>query len=71
MTPADLRLTQWAVWIVCLLTLSPLGAALAETADMQMQEKALKAREQSKSEAMDHAAHLGSEQAAGKFRGVF
>jgi hypothetical protein len=71
MTPSDLRLTQWAVWIVCVLTLSPLGAALAETADMQMQEKALKAREQTKSEAMDHAEHLGSDQAAGKFRGVF
>lgn len=37
--------------------------------DMQMQEKALKAREQGQHGAMDHSSHDGSEQ--GMFRGVY
>ncbi|MBS1212092.1 MAG: uncharacterized protein H6R26_708 [Proteobacteria bacterium] len=50
--------------------LSVLSPASAET-DMQMQEKALKAREQGQHGAMDHSAHGSPEEAAGKFRGVF
>lgn len=38
--------------------------------DMQMQERALKAREQTQSGEMDHSAHA-AEEAKGKFRGVF
>jgi hypothetical protein len=50
--------------------LSSLNAAFAET-DMQMQEKALKAREQSQSGEMDHSTHLSPDQLTGQFRGVF
>lgn len=50
------------------LQLSP--AALAET-DMQIQEKALRAREQSQlGDGMDHSVH-GASRTAGRFRGVF
>lgn len=38
--------------------------------DKEIQEKALKAREQNQG-AVDHSAHIGSEAAAGQFRGVF
>ena len=44
-------------------------AARAET-DMQIQEKALKAREQQQG-GMDHSGHTGVGESAGKFRGVF
>jgi hypothetical protein len=47
-----------------------LNAAWAET-DMQIQEKALKARELSQPGAMDHSAHANPEGMTGKFRGVF
>jgi hypothetical protein len=50
-------------------SLSPFGAALAET-DKEMAEKALKAREQGHGEAMDHSAHGGGA-AEAPFRGVF
>lgn len=46
------------------------GPARAES-DMQIQEKALKAREMNRAGAMDHSAHTGSAPTAGKFRGVF
>ena len=46
-----------------------LNTARAET-DMQIQEKALKAREQQQG-GMDHSAHNRAEESAGKFHGVF
>lgn len=56
------------------LTLSALlgsvSLARADT-DMQMQEKALKAREQSQGSTRDHAAHAPDQAEAGRFRGVF
>jgi hypothetical protein len=70
MAAVNPRRANWALSIVCGASLSFLNAAFAET-DMQMQEKALKAREQSQSAPMDHSGHLGAEQAAGKFRGVY
>lgn len=48
----------------------PVSGAWAET-DMQLQEKALKAREMNQRGAMDHSAHALDEEAKGKFRGVF
>lgn len=63
-------MTRKVLFIVLGALLSPLGAAWAET-DKEIQEKALKAREQSQQGAMDHSAHAGPEEAAGKFRGVF
>ena len=39
--------------------------------DMQLQEKALKARERSHQEGMDHSKHVNSEDPTGGFRGVF
>ncbi len=50
--------------------ISIFGNAWAES-DMQLQEKALKAREASRHEGMDHAMHNQSEDEAGGFRGVF
>jgi hypothetical protein len=50
--------------------ISSLGVAMAET-DKEIQEKALKAREQQHGMTMDHSAHMKSEDTAGKFRGVF
>jgi len=47
-----------------------LNAAWAET-DMQLQEKALKARELSQQGSIDHSAHASPERGADKFRGVF
>ncbi|MCF7967863.1 MAG: copper resistance protein NlpE [Methylococcaceae bacterium] len=48
--------------------LASFGVAMAET-DKEIQEKALKAREQQHGMTMDHSAHATAE--AGKFRGVF
>lgn len=45
-------------------------SAWAET-DMQLQEKALKAREMTRHGGMDHSAHTDNDEAKGKFRGVF
>ena len=39
--------------------------------DMQLQEKALKARERSHQEGMDHSKHMTSDDQTGGFRGVF
>jgi hypothetical protein len=39
--------------------------------DMQMQEKALKAREMNQQGGMDHSAHAKADDSAGSFRGVF
>jgi len=64
------KTAKTVLFIVFGALLSPLDAAWAET-DKEIQEKALKAREQSQHGAMDHSAHAGSEEAAGKFRGVF
>jgi hypothetical protein len=50
--------------------LSLLNAAWAES-DKEIQEKALKAREQNQPGTLDHSNHAGSETATGKFRGVF
>lgn len=57
--------------IVFAACLASLNAAQAES-DMQLQEKALKARESGRHGDMDHSAHIsaGTEQTAG-FRGVF
>jgi hypothetical protein len=64
------RMTRKVVFIVFGALLFSLNAAWAET-DMQIQEKALKARELSQRGAMDHSAHASLERAIGKFRGVF
>ncbi len=45
-------------------------SAWAES-DMQMQEKALKAREMNQQGGMDHSAHANADDASGGFRGVF
>ncbi|QJD31352.1 copper resistance protein NlpE [Methylococcus geothermalis] len=50
--------------------LSAIPPAGAES-DKELQEKALKARELNQHGAMDHSAHAGAEESAGKFRGVF
>ena len=50
--------------------LPTLNAAWADS-DMQLQEKALKAREISHQNAMDHSAHADQADATGGFRGVF
>lgn len=47
-----------------------LDAARAES-DMQLQEKALKARETIRNESVDHSAHTNPADATGGFRGVF
>lgn len=54
---------------IVMVVLPAFNTARAET-DMQIQEKALKAREQQQG-GMDHSAHSGAEDSAGKFRGVF
>lgn len=64
------KMTIKVLFVVSGAWLSSLSAAWAET-DMQIQEKALKARELSQRGAMDHSAHAGPEEATGKFRGVF
>ncbi len=50
--------------------LDSLSGVSAET-DLQMQEKALKAREQSQAGALDHSAHAPDQPETGRFRGVF
>ncbi|MGZ5001396.1 MAG: copper resistance protein NlpE [Methylomonas sp.] len=50
--------------------LSTFNVAWAES-DMQLQEKALKARESSRHEGMDHSAHADPADSTGGFRGVF
>lgn len=70
MTPVNRRLANWALLIVGGASLASLNASWAET-DMEMQEKALKAREQSQGTQLDHSAHSSSDQATGKFRGVY
>jgi hypothetical protein len=64
------KIARKALFIIFGALLSPFNAAWAET-DMQIQEKALKAREMSRDGAMNHSAHASPEEAAGKFRGVF
>ena len=64
------KMTKKLLFIVFGASLSSLNAAWAET-DMQLQEKALKARELNQRGAMDHAAHVNPEETTGKFRGVF
>ena len=59
-----------ALLMVFIALLSPLNPAWAET-DMQLQEKALKARELSQQGVMDHSAHASADNGADKFRGVF
>lgn len=63
-------MTEKVLFVVFGTLLSLLDAAWAET-DMQLQEKALKARELGQHGAMDHSAHDGPAATAGKFRGVF
>lgn len=64
-------MTRQLLSIACGIVLCLLHPAWAET-DKEIQEKALKAREISKSGAIDHSAHNGSKaEASGKFRGVF
>ncbi len=64
------KMAQKVSFLVFGALLFSLNAAWAET-DMQLQEKALKARELSQHAAMDHSAHASPRGAAGKFRGVF
>ena len=59
-----------ALLVVFIALLSSLNAVWAET-DMQLQEKALKARELSQQGVMDHSAHDNPAKGADKFRGVF
>ncbi|MGY6217457.1 copper resistance protein NlpE N-terminal domain-containing protein [Methylolobus aquaticus] len=70
MTHSDRNTTRRHLVFIFGALLSSLNAALAET-DMQMQEKALKAREQSQGGEMDHSTHLNPNQLPGQFRGVF
>jgi hypothetical protein len=63
------KITQQLVFIVFCALLSPPNAVWAET-DKEIQEKALKAREQSHG-AMDHSAHVSPKESASQFRGVF
>lgn len=70
MKASNRKMTQKVLVIVFGALLSSLNPAWAET-DKEIQEKALKAREQSQHGAMDHSAHASPEGAAGKFRGVF
>jgi hypothetical protein len=70
MSPSNRNKTTRHLLFIFGALVSSLNPALAET-DMQMQEKALKAREQSQSGGMDHSTHLSSDQLTGQFRGVF
>lgn len=63
-------MSKKALYIVLATYLCSPAAGWAES-DMQMQEKALKAREMNQSGGVDHSAHALPEDAAGKFRGVF
>lgn len=63
-------MTRKALFIIFGVLLSSLKAASAET-DMQMQEKALKAREMGQQGVMDHSTHANPADTVGQFRGVF
>ncbi|MGX2040252.1 copper resistance protein NlpE [Methylocaldum sp. MU1018] len=64
------EMTKKGLFIVFGALLSSLNIAWAES-DKQIQEKALKAREQNQHGAMDHSAHASPAGATGQFRGVF
>jgi hypothetical protein len=64
------KMTIKVLLLACSALLSSFDAAWAES-DKELQEKALKARELRQQGAMDHSAHAGTAEVAGKFRGVF
>ena len=64
------KMIKIVLLIVFAAWLSAFNVAWAET-DMQLQEKALKARELSQQGVIDHSAHTRTEKETGKFRGVF
>ncbi len=70
MNASNKNLTQKLFCLGFGAALYSLNPAFAET-DMQLQEKALKARERQHAGAMDHSAHTQADPAMGKFRGVF
>jgi hypothetical protein len=70
MTASNRKMIKKALLMVFSALLSSFNVVWAET-DMQLQEKALKARELGQQGVMDHSAHAIPELGAGKFRGVF
>lgn len=70
MNVSNRKVTEKTLFIVFGALLSWFSAACAES-DKEIQEKALKAREQSQHGAMDHSGHASPDPAAGMFRGVF
>lgn len=70
MKSLERKIKNKLVFTVFGILVSSLGVAMAES-DKEIQEKALKAREQQHGMTMDHSTHMKSMDAAGKFRGVF
>lgn len=64
------KIKNGVTWIFFGAWLSVCNTAWAES-DMQLQEKALKARESSRHQGMDHSAHQAQADSSGGFRGVF
>lgn len=65
----DIKITKKPLVLMLGICLSVCGPAAAES-DMQLQEKALKAREISRGQEVDHSAHIAGDETGG-FRGVF
>lgn len=65
------KITKKFVALLSLAVLSLSSTMIWAESDMQLQEKALKARELSRHGTMDHAAHNKTEDDTGGFRGVF
>lgn len=70
MNVSNRKVTEKTLFIVFGALLSWFSAAWAES-DKEIQEKALKAREQSQHGAMDHSGDASPDAATGMFRGVF
>ncbi|WP_317963624.1 copper resistance protein NlpE [Methylocaldum szegediense] len=70
MNVSNRKAIKKALVIVFGVLLSWFSAAWAES-DKEIQEKALRAREQNKHGAMDHSGHASPDATAGAFRGVF
>ena len=70
MQTSIIKIRNQVALLFCGALLGTLHAAWAES-DMQLQEKALKAREMSRHADMDHAAQANSEDETGGFHGVF
>jgi hypothetical protein len=69
MKSLDKKIKNKLVFICFGILISSVGVVMAET-DKEIQEKALKAREQQHG-MVDHSGHMKLEDTAGKFRGVF